>query len=429
MNKIKILTGVFLLACLACKKKNGDVAKELQPNLGLGVKQEFLPASTLKLALFRDDLLYKNTQNKSQVILGWLNDTKLGTSKYELYTQISIKDNRLDLSGYTANNEPRDLQVESVVLYLPYQRDTIYGVPEASTILVHRLNKDFEKDKKDYTYNSKIDYETTPLASQALTFSTKDSVVFGDKKIRALRIFLPNSFGEEIVRKSYEESINAERFRALFKGFYIAMESPSGLVYINLKSTDAVLRLALKDKQSTKKGNYDILLSNSSSTYFNAIEHEQIAQNLQISPEADKFYLQAGLGIGLSVTLDLEKVLNKAVLNQAVLYLPFEKDKNYPEIPKFRLYQKTKIDDKDTLQYLYGHESGSRNIVKNNDESRYEIYLTEYVQKLKTNKDEIPTFYISADTSASTPNRSIIFGQDDNKPGKKTELKILYTNY
>lgn len=153
--------------------------------------------------------------------VGDMDDPIFGKSKAQIYAQVSLSQLLPDLEAAA--------KIDSIVLVLPYDSSSVYGfLNQDYGLSVHRLTEDMDEDISYYS-NDSFQSDPTPLGS--VQFRPKlDSVTIYDypttgrdtlKVPPQLRIPLPISFAQELVRLDTAFYRSDSAFISYFKGIHI----------------------------------------------------------------------------------------------------------------------------------------------------------------------------------------------------------------
>lgn len=153
--------------------------------------------------------------------VGDMNDPVLGKSKAQIYAQLSLSQLLPDLEAAA--------KIDSIVLVLPYDTANVYGfLNQEYGLSIHRLTEDMDEDLSYYS-NDSFQSDPTPMGS--IQFRPNlDSITIYDypntgrdtlKVPPQVRIPLPISFAQELVRLDTAFYRSDSAFISYFKGIHI----------------------------------------------------------------------------------------------------------------------------------------------------------------------------------------------------------------
>lgn len=160
------------------------------------------------------------TSNSRYMTLGSYKDNVFGEITTSIYTQVSLSSTTMDFSSYTQGQAN---EADSIVLTIAYNgmfvKDTNMKEKDMK-IEVFELSQGF--DTNVYFTNSRLEYNPSPIISQTIKVSPKESVlIMGDSLVPHLRVNLGNGFLNQIVSSgSFSDN---ESFLNFFKGIYIKL--------------------------------------------------------------------------------------------------------------------------------------------------------------------------------------------------------------
>ncbi len=310
-------------------------------------------------------------------ILGAYRTEEFGNATFGTASNISLNNLNLDFG--------KDPKVISVVLNMALSAGASgvsssaildpsqEGIPQ--NINVYRLKTTIDSTK---WFNSAIkdtDYDHTPLNTSSLTYFGGDSI----------KVYLHNSFGEEILSATKEELDSLELFSKNHKGLYLTCDAPApgvnggrlnlfdanqGSIYIsyNFQPTWAE-GLERKDTLIALNFGYNYVL-NTSSYDSRELETEEAAETLYfegiggIAPYINGKVLKKQLDLWQeSLYADLgytkgDKNLPKIAIAKASLVFPFEMPANFDYMnityPSYLFpVQHLKLTDTTDVKYYY----------------------------------------------------------------------------
>ncbi|MEM1326612.1 MAG: DUF4270 family protein [Bacteroidota bacterium] len=280
-----------------------------------------------------------NIETINTMLLGRLEDPTFGTTEASLYGQLV-----LDLTtppGLDNDN----LEVDSIVLVLPYAPDGFYGdTTEEVTIEVYELLERLDENE-DYTSADRpmID-ESMPLASFQIKprpRTAKNFLGYRNGTVDSLasthmRIPLDKSLGERLLAVDTTVLRNDTLFLDFFKGLHIRMTNANNtMLGIDLSTEDERFGIQsgifffydTADSDENVPFEYFFPftpLSRYPTVKFPTFEHDYTGTPIESSLDdetAERIYVQGGSGVDVKLTLPDLSILEGTIINQAKLEL------------------------------------------------------------------------------------------------------------
>lgn len=390
------------------------------------------------------------TSNSRYMTLGSYKDNVFGEITTSIYTQVSLSSTTMDFSSYTQGQAN---EADSIVLTIAYNgmfvKDTNMKEKDMK-IEVFELSQGF--DTNVYFTNSRLEYNPSPIISQTIKVSPKESVlIMGDSLVPHLRVNLGNGFLNQIVSSgSFSDN---ESFLNFFKGIYIKLTPISGeadmIAYLDMFSSYSGIMLYYQDNNDkTQKYNFifdqnskrfthiDYDFTQSKISAFSAVlksGSDSISANDTIG-DRSKIYL-ATLGISRA-KLDIKDLMqwytdstqSLGMFNQAMLVIPV--DEQYiatygtNNIPKRIICYRKNIEG----QFVYINDAfTSESYLGTYDEASrsYKMRITSHLQNYLNTNISSSEIYLIPDSRTSSANRVVLNGpKHSTKPAK---IEIIYS--
>jgi len=422
-----VLSAIFLFSC---KKEPDLVGLDLLP-AGDRLNAGYMDTTTIVAYSVREDSVL--TSGMTYGVVGSIYDEVFGKTTASVYTQI-----RMTSNAPTFGTNP---VVDSVVLVLPY-----YGLFGDSTAMqtfkVYELSGSMDVDKKYYSNNTGIAYNTgSLLAEQTFLPRVKDSIFIDSsttKLIPQLRLKFNNLFGEKILNAATNDLADNDNFIQYFKGIVItvAPENTSGagsLVSFNLTSTLSRLKMYYHNTEDTLVYNFEM----EASARFNSYEHNEYIEassdlkaqviNHDTLQGKNKLFIQAFGGTKVKLRFPYLKKWaadKKIAINDAQLMMynaGLTSSFNAPA----KLTLRAIIND--TLQSVLVDESEGSSYFDGtyNDSKGYRFRISRYIQQLLIPATDDKGLYMFVPGASYIGNRLILNGTA--APSGKMKLVIRYT--
>ena len=320
-NLSYVLFFSLLIMMFSCKREDTEVGLELQsPSDGLDLKKEIFKNTDIKAYTVWEDSL--NTFGYGSVF-GYYKDDVLGEMQANVYTQITLTKNNLDLSNLTLDSITLDLQFSKL-----YPSKKIYTYPKKVFLQVYQLSKELEIEA--YYSTQSVPCAPTPLYEGEVTLSM-DSI--GSKPPH-----ISVKLSEAFLNSLKTNFTSNEAFISATKGLCLKIdparsEQNGTMMYLNLSDSSSLtgLKLHYRDGDSTGVQPFSI---GRNSLKFSEYKHNYagtvlapLMSNRGDSVAANPNVYVQNLG-GTSVQLNFPtleewgKKHPKAVINSASLILP-----------------------------------------------------------------------------------------------------------
>lgn len=427
---------VLLSVAVSCKKENGQVGLDIQPEDELLNTIYFDTATVEAYSTIHDDSI--TTNGVSSNMLGYMNDPIFGLVQAGFYTQCRLA----SFGAQFGTGAKADSLVLTLVYNKPYG-DTL----SPFRIRVYELQEDLVYGKKYYAgttlnHGSENLVDESMLSWVYLTPNVKDTA----EGAVMLRIPLKTSFADSkfISKSNSSEFQSTSAFLNYFKGLYVVADYCQGngsIASVDLTNDNSLLTLYYHNNESTGK-TYRMVISDSSVRvgYINHngyqdADAELLAQLQGNTASAkERLFVQTGLGVKTIVRFPYIKQMfkdKKVIIHRAELVA-------------------TRIDDSDTNQYgvpsslfLNYYDTVKQYLVSVPDYSigstyfnadyqaakgEYRLRITKYLQywiEDEINSNELNLIITAAATHMG---RLSIYGtQPSGAPSKRLRLEVHYS--
>lgn len=369
------------------------------------------------------------TDELSLAVLGRLEDTELGSTECQIFTQFKLS--ALD-PGF-----PAAMEIDSVVLALAYNT-TYYGQPNRQQLAVHALTEDLFLDSSYYA-NSIISHSSDNWIQPGFDYldidPNQDAIVAGDTTFPQLRIRLKNEVGTFLTQPTDISVLSSQdNFQNYFKGICITAKARMDAVMrYDLVDPGTKLTVYYRDLSGTTPDTllYDFVIG-SDCARFNRFKQnysgtvlQQIAQ--QSLDGSQLYYIQSGGG--LKAKIDFPTIQNLAegnkVIAQAELQIPVDLDSRYTPFDQLFLRY---IDEDGQEKILPDESAQSIGGFLNTTTQKYSFVITRYIQSVLTGEISSQGLYILGGTTGVSTKRIIAHGPEYNPslPSENTRLIVTF---
>ena len=369
------------------------------------------------------------TDELSLAVLGRLEDTELGSTECQIFTQFKLS--ALD-PGF-----PAAMEIDSVVLALAYNT-TYYGQPNRQQLAVHALTEDLFLDSS-YFANSIISHSSDNWIQPGFDYldidPNQDAIVAGDTTFPQLRIRLKNEVGTFLTQPTDISVLSSQdNFQNYFKGICITAKARMDAVMrYDLVDPGTKLTVYYRDLSGATPDTllYDFVIG-SDCARFNRFKQnysgtvlQQIAQ--QPLDGSQLYYIQSGGG--LKAKIDFPTIQNLAegnkVIAQAELQIPVDLDSRYTPFDQLFLRY---IDEDGQEKILPDESAQSIGGFLNATTQKYSFVITRYIQSVLTGEISSQGLYILGGTTGVSAKRIIAHGPEYNPslPSENTRLIVTF---
>jgi hypothetical protein len=425
---------------LSCKKKESYIGKNsINQNELLNSTQ--VDTFTLKTYTKIEDSV--QTDNTITGVLGSYNDPVFGTFKSSILAHLRLPAVNPSFGDVNA------IKIDSFVLGLVYVG--FYGELSPQKFEVFQLNDSIGAKTKYYTTTIKqhLNDNLIVAGKDVLTPSPTNKIVIDTAQVNAqLRLYLDTNLARTFLNQAVNDPTtfsSNDNFINYFKGLYIgvnnASQSPGtgGVSYFDLADPLTKLTIYYHQTGADKQKTYDFLINASSANYTKAdIDNtgtsvENAFENSQVGLTA--FYTQALKSRAVVSIPGIKNLSKKAVIHQALLYLPIEYQTGSNYAPSAEISISTKL-QKSSNYFNIGLASYDE------VENQYVIDLKTYIQSILSDQRypvstsagtynaliEATELYITPRYFNNSAERIIFNGAKTNN-NKKPKLILKYTEF
>lgn len=438
MRKAKQFSALFLgiiLACVSCKKEEGDLGLLVQPqedrlNIVVSDTSTIRAFTVLEDSLRSDEYLID--------LIGSYVDPSFGVSTASIYTQIRMESEAVDFTSVSGS--VAETVVDSIYLYLDLNGN--YGTLDPQTFEVFRITEDLYLDSSYYS-NSVIPNDGVDLVEVGAGTIVPDpfnfSTVDGDLINPVLKIKLANSLGDALVAESGSGNLaDNTSFTDWFKGLYIRVNNASqssgegSILYLDLLNSYSRMsmyyRYTFTGEEDTLKFNFNI---NTSCARFNSASHDYAgtvieSQLLDTTEGNETIYLQCMSGVKSKIMLPfLGELPDSIVVNKAEVVLPYDYFESDPYFPHVQLYL-LGIDDEGASYFLEDFFEGETLYggVRDNSNKEFRFNIVKHVNNVLTGAKSNNGLFLISTSAMVSANRTIINGVNSTN---KNKMKIIFT--
>lgn len=442
MRKGIILSASFLLFGLYACKDEGDLNPSFIEDTASSTFINDIRLTTQVKTV--DSIL---TDEISTGLVGTYKDSVFGESRASFYVQPVLSSN---FQVYYEANET--FVTDSVILSFPYSQ--VFGDSGQTQVEVYRLDEELEKSKVYYSNDSAATIPAllgnkifSPNPSKTLRIARPNLAGFYDTLTLAaqLRIPLDNALGDEIISKSGQSEVeNSANFIKFFKG--LKVQSPANLQPALNKQS--ILSLALTSSQSKMSVFYTVINANgdssrrvvdypvnTNSVRFNAYSHafqsSAVANQINDGVNDSDFVYTLGMsGLQTEVLFpNLKKRFEgqSIVVNRAELVLPLASG-SYTKsgfADNLILASKNQAGQLEFLQDFFEGDSYFGGFYDKN-KNAYVFGINRYIQDILNGSSTSKALVILVEGSATSPERSVLFGPAQSS--EKIKLNLYYSN-
>ncbi|MBL1279757.1 MAG: DUF4270 family protein [Fluviicola sp.] len=437
MNQIKtalwrkgiVLSATFLLSLLisiSCKKKENLLGQNsIDQNELLG--SEGIDTFSLQTFSYFDDSVISD--NAAFGILGSYNDPVFGTYSSEIFTQIL-------LSGSNPNfGDLNNIVIDSMVLGLVY--NGFYGDAGNQNIEVYEMGEELFIDSTYYSFETKLDANTTNLilGSNTFNFDMDNITVIGVDTVNTqLRIPLDTNLARTFMTEANAATgtfADDASFTNYFKGLHIVTNNgvqasgTGGAFYFKL--TDPLSKMTIYYRDLGVAKTFDFIM-NTNAADFNRVVLDNTMTSIEtvlndtVSGQVE-FYTQS-FGSRAVVRFDgINNIPKSAVIHKATLELPISFQSSSPYSPGFSLSVATTLEEGTTQLFGVNTAANYSDFSKS-----FTMDLRAYVQAI-VNEDIKHIGLVLSPILHSTSAERIIFNGTSSTNKKKPKLSILYTEF
>ena len=434
------LSAVFVFTILlSCKKKESYIGKNsINQNELLNSTQ--VDTFTLKTYTKIEDSV--QTDNTITGVLGSYNDPVFGTFKSSILAHLRLPAVNPSFGDVNA------IKIDSFVLGLVYVG--FYGDKTPQKFEVFQLDDSIGTTTNYYTSTNKTHSNTNLIVSgkDVLTPSPTNQIVIDTARVNAqLRLYLDTNLARTFLNQAVNNPTtfsSNDNFINYFKGLYIGVNNGSqspgtgGISYFDLADPLTKLTIYYHQTGSENRKTYDFLINSSSANYTKA-DIDNSGTSVENAFENSiagltEFYTQALKSRAVVSIPGIKNLPKKAIIHQALLYLPIEYQTGSSYAPSGEISISTKL-QKSSKYFNIG--LATYDAVDN----QYVIDLKSYVQSILSDERypvstsagiynaliEGTELYITPKYFNNSAERIIFNGTKTNK--NKPKLILKYTEF
>jgi hypothetical protein len=438
-----VLAALFLLIIVisSCDKQDNGVG------IGLFAGENDLLVNIVDTFKINSKIQLENTVRTtgfSDAVLGSYNDPFFGNTKISFYTQFLINSNGIIFSDSAI--------CDSVIFYakLGVPDNILYYGPENKemTFNLYRINNDaiftidsvYNANSTVETYNASL---LDPDFDNTFTANFEDTIQIGLDTTNLIpgvfKLKLSPSFGQEIIGFSGTEVLlNNEEFLKVYKGLYITTDGVQEGTILNIDYASAATTIIMYYHVDTLVQEFEFEISATTSAHFNEYKHDYIASGsaelnniLNDTNLSDrKYFLQAGGGFSVNIEMPtLHSLLDSSIaipVNKAELIMPVDPNTVEDYVPAEQFFI-SRFDEDGQKVTIADHGSLNLGGEYDEDNMEYRFIITEHIQQFLNGGIATPNVHIDIGKSGTSPNRSILFGNEaDTSLGEKPLLLRIY---
>jgi len=375
------LSAVFVFTMLlSCKKKESYIGKNsINQNELLNSTQ--VDTFTLKTYTKIEDSV--QTDNTITGVLGSYNDPIFGTFKSSILAHLRLP------AVNPSFGDVNTIKIDSFVLGLVYVG--FYGDKTPQKFEVYQLDDSIGRTTNYYTTTNKTYGSDNLLVSgkDVITPSPTNKIVIDTAQVNAqLRLYLDTNLARNFLNQSVNNPTtfsSNDNFINYFKGLYIGVDNTSqspgtgGISYFDLADPLTKLTIYYHQTGADKQKTYDFLINAASANYTKAdinntgTSVENAFENSQAG--LGQFYTQALKSRAVVSIPGIKNLSKKAIIHQALLYLPIEYQTGSSYSPSAEISISTKL-EKSSKYFNIGLATYDE------VEKRYIIDLKSYIQSI-----------------------------------------------
>ncbi len=432
-RKAAMLSVVFLVLFVSCKKKDSDLGLPITGDSPLGVNT----VDTFEINTYVEVQDSVTSNLKSADLLGSYQDPKFGGVQYGIVSQILLSSNNPNFGDINL------ISVDSVVLAVQYSSLTgvsKYGELDPQTFEVYELDQDIYYDSTYYTFSQVLTKPTNlvEVGSEVITPDPfNDAVVGEDTLSPQLRIRLDTNLGWQFINAQQNgDLVDNETFKTFFKGLQIKVNNgmqsnnEGAILYLDLVDLNSKLTVYYKEDTVARSFDFTIDADNAArfnqanfdiaGTYVEQVINDTLSGNYEFYYQANHLWAALEFPDLLAIKDNQGLIVNKAELIVPTQYYPT--DELFVASNMFLLYKDSLYND--FLIPDYTNPDGQYY----ESEGAYKFLITRYVQRIMTGEYPNNGLRLTNQYFFSTATRAIFNGAlSTNKV--KPKLIITYSNY
>lgn len=446
----------MMLAALlfSCKKDISEIGVDVVGDDPL----EVIKIDTFTIRAHSEVVDSMITDGLSSHLLGAYVDPVFGTLNASIYSQFRLE------AGNEDFDFPDNAVVDSVVLFLAYAENEVYGdTTYEHHISIYELGDQLDIDSTYYHFqNVRTKDELFAESVFVPDFDSVEVYEYDDdeeeydttKILPAIVIPLSQEFGERLKNYSPDVYESNETFLAEFPGVYITTldqnlpGSGGSLVDLDFLNDETKITLYYKywdaETSDTIYEEFDLVCNSNTARFGNYNHYDYFDASPEFRSQVidgdttlgeEMVYLQGLAGVRTFIEFpyirEMEDAHNYAI-NEAKLFLWDVNDpsSNLQAIESLSLSQQVELSDTTFIYYTIPDASSGDNYFSgdyNGSERNYFFRITQYLQDLIQGYTVDNKLRVEIIGSAVNPNRTILGGYNPIDAEKKMYLQVIYT--
>ncbi|MCC7246884.1 MAG: DUF4270 family protein [Saprospiraceae bacterium] len=408
----------------------------------------FTDTLSMRCTVLQDDtaVVTMDASTAEYLLCGELNDPIFGKAKADVYTLFQ-------LSVFNPDFDPATTKYDSVVMYLRYDVDGVYGdTLQPQTLRVHRLTETLNvSDDVTYKSNQKLAYDPTPIGEVANFLprpTDRDSLFSVTTRAPYLRIRLSDAFGQELYGMDSLSLTQDSLFWAKIKGLHIetsASTNPGAMLAFDLDNEE-YSRIRLYYHKDTVPKVFDYFFNGSRKFVNFQHDYSNTPAGQAINQDASQTgYIQGMTGVRMKVEFPHASKLENIAVNAAELVFSTAVDPGananfLPAEQIFATYDNTDSTEVFVPDVIYALGTGVqtdfsrfggapvKKTLNGVDYYEYRMNLSEHFQDIvddKTGLERNRAIYLTVYPNIRSVMRSVINGPQN--PTRPMKLELKYT--
>ncbi len=455
LSTVALFLASSIIFMTACKRPEDEIGLQLQPGDDI-LQANIVDTFTVSAFSEIDDSV--RTDKLNPAMIGAYMDPVFGLTKAGHITELRLTS--IDPNFLGDSSTVDDIQVDSLVLVLSYQKKTEIGDTETSSDYGNGLGQQYFQVfeitdslslDSNYFENTPVNYIHEDLVKQGYNYQIPnpvDSVLVGGATLAPqMRIRLNEALANRFLEASADGSFDGLEFIDIFKGIYITvdetMSNPNSTSILSIDTYTGASRIIMY-YQDTRTGedslNYGFAMRNNTGK-FDHIEHDYSMAKLSLiqqlngdyEPAKQDLFVQAAAGLKMRINfpfIDNLKDSAEIAINRAKLVLPVRPDNlgEYPPPSTLFIFGR----NADGTLFQLGDDAKGQSGVYDEESHSYSFYISRYLQQVILGSRENNGLIIVASAAGRTANRVVLNGtQYPNPldPSNNLKLAITFTKF
>lgn len=457
MNKIyKSSLLILLMAALlfSCKKDISEIGVNVVGDNPL----EVIKIDTFSIRAHSELVDSMRTDELSSHILGAYVDPVFGTFNASIYSQFRLE------AGNEDFDFPENAVVDSVVLYLAYAENEVYGdTSYQHHISIYELGEQIYRDSAYYQFDNIRTKDELFAESQFVPsfdsvevykYNEDDEQYDTTKILPAIVIPLSEEFGERLINYSPEVYGSNETFLEEFPGLYITTldrnlpSSGGSLMDMDFLNDNTKITLYYHyydaEDDSTYYDEFNLICNTNNARFGNYNHYDYFDASPEFKSQVidgdttlgeEMVYLQGLAGVRTIIEFPYIRKLDNAynyAVNEAKLFLWDVNDpsSNLQAIASLSLSQEIELNDSTSAYYAISDASGGERYFNgkyNGTDRNYYFRITQFLQNLIQGNTVDNKLRVEIIGGAVNPNRTVLGGYNPMDAEKRLHLQVIYT--